>query len=86
MGSPSTGMNRVRISCKQAEYRADIRARAAERRQIEEATPLATMPASRASRPIVPPPGDEHGLTVAGMEPIGHPTFNRLFMGIMSCV
>jgi hypothetical protein len=34
----------------------------------------------------IEPPGDEHGLTVAGMEPIGHPTFNRLFVGIMSCV
>jgi hypothetical protein len=34
----------------------------------------------------IEPPGDEHGLTVAGMEPIGDPTFNRLFVGIMSCV
>jgi hypothetical protein len=34
----------------------------------------------------IKPPGDEHGLTVAGMEPIGDPTFNRLFVGIMSCV
>jgi hypothetical protein len=34
----------------------------------------------------IEPSGDEHGLTVAGMEPIGDPTFNRLFVGIMSCV
>ena len=32
------------------------------------------------------PPRDDHGLTVARMEPVSDPAFNRLFAGSMSCV
>jgi hypothetical protein len=30
------------------------------------------------------PPRDDHGLTVARMEPVSDPAFNRLFAGSMS--
>jgi hypothetical protein len=32
------------------------------------------------------PSRDDHGLTVARMEPVSDPAFNRLFAGSMSCV